>query len=338
MRYRVAMASTVASAVAVVVGLMPSLALAQAKVTAKVYWEQEKPRKVQLQSPSAGSSDFQDRTDHYLGERTFAETIYETVDVVVRYADGSSIPFRVRGQIGNQPFAFTVSKPAGSLKCNYSQAGKLERQSQSTDQSVLIATMQSAQAMLANQAAPCSDDLERRVAKAAFDANCNLAKRTRFFDINPDTRNQLLEAFRGRAALRRIEQQVEACETQVRGQVIAPTARAMRRAIDTGNVKRFKALDVELGVLLAKPEWQDGAEAVALPPEHFEQLREEATVAEARAEADQQSDGDPAADMPVDGAAPDSDMPEPGPAPGPAPAPAPVPAPAPQADPGQPSA
>ena len=276
-----------ALALAAAAGLCtPGIAAAQAEVKAKVDWEAEKPRRVQFQSPGVGLEDFQDRTSHYLGEKSFADRVYQTLDIVVRYTDGTSIPFRVRGQVGAEPFAFTVHKPGASVACNLGDAGRLERDAQSSDQTVLVRAMQTAQAMLSNEASPCPGYLVRRVAKANFDANCNLAKQTTFFDISPDARGRLLAAYRDHAALRQIERQVAACERQVRGQVIAPAAYAMREAIDAGDLARFKTLDGELGQLLAESEWQAGADAVELPPEHFEQLREEATAVEFRALAE----------------------------------------------------
>ncbi|MXO61251.1 hypothetical protein GRI89_17030 [Altererythrobacter salegens] len=258
---------------------VPGVAAAQAEVRAKVDWESEKPRRVQFQSP-LGNSDFTDRTNYYLGEESFADRVYQALDIVVRYSDGTSVPFRVRGQIGADLFAFTVHKPSPSVACNLGDAGKLERAAQSTDQTTLVSAVQTAYAMLSNEASPCPGYLVRRVAKANFDANCNLAKQTTFFDISPDARRRLLEAYEGHTALPGIQRQIEACEKQVRGQVVAPAAKAMRRAINTGDIERYRSLDRELGQLLEEGDWQEGAAAVDLSPEHFEQLRVEATALE----------------------------------------------------------
>ncbi|MBB3033889.1 hypothetical protein [Alteriqipengyuania lutimaris] len=257
---------------------LPVTVSAQALVRAKIDWEAEKPNKVHFQTPATGNSDFSDRTDHYYGEETFANRIYQVVDIVVRYADGTSIPFRVRGQVGSELFSFTVRKPSGSIACNISDVERLERRSRGHDHSELVSALQSAQAMLESRDSPCPQYLERRVAKSAFDANCNLAKRTTFFDISPQIRDRLLRIYEGHSGMLSIKRQIAACEKQVRGQVLAPTSVAMQSALSRGDLQEFFALDSQVSVLLEGSDWRSGAAVVDLSPGFFEDLREQAAT------------------------------------------------------------
>ncbi|MEL7445060.1 MAG: hypothetical protein AAGK02_04520 [Pseudomonadota bacterium] len=271
---------TVAAMCAIGGIMVPGALMAQAEVSAKVDWANDKPQRVQFQSQD-GNTDFADRSSHYIGEKQFDDVVYSGLQIVVRYDDGSSAPFSVRAQLNARPFAFTVDKPSAALSCNLTVVEAMEPRARSSDQSVLIATMQKARALQKNRTAPCPGYLNRRVAKAYFDANCNLAKRTSFFDISPDARNAVLEAYRGHRALNRIRAQVSACEKQVKSEIIKPVAASMRIAVNDKDFDRYDALDESVVELLRDPEWEKAANAI-LPSDHFEDLREEAGALEQR--------------------------------------------------------